>query len=153
MNESVGSVWVIMMILIFITVMSGYMAFNVNYTKAFRVKNKVVDSINKYGDDCLNTWGSCYKNEIAAYAKSLGYESPNNLNCPKSDKPDEPYASVGNTFCYIRHNVPKSNEGISEGSSHYFTITTRIDINIPMINNLLGVKVLTITGDTKSIED
>ena len=47
MNEGVGSTTIIVIIMVFITVVSAYMAYNVNYTKAFRMKNKVISMYEK----------------------------------------------------------------------------------------------------------
>ena len=42
MRDSIGGSVVLIIIVVFIVVALGYMAFNVNYTKAFRMKNKVI---------------------------------------------------------------------------------------------------------------
>ena len=42
MNEGIGSTTILVIIVVFIALVSGYMAYNVNYTKAFRMKNKII---------------------------------------------------------------------------------------------------------------
>ena len=71
MNDGIGGATVLALIVFFVVIFSSYMAFNVNYTKAFRVKNKVIDCFNKYGTACRNVTdkrNKCNK-EIEAYAK------------------------------------------------------------------------------------
>ena len=46
MRDALGGTVVLVIIVVFIVIVSGYMAFNVNYTKAFRIKNKIVDNYN-----------------------------------------------------------------------------------------------------------
>ena len=42
MRDGIGSVVMITIIIVFIVAASSYLAFNVNYTKAFRMKNKII---------------------------------------------------------------------------------------------------------------
>ena len=42
MRDAFGGVANLVIIVVFLTLVSGYLAFNVNYTKAFRVKNKII---------------------------------------------------------------------------------------------------------------
>ena len=43
MRDGLGSVVMIEIIVVFIVVVSTYLAFNVNYMKAFKMKNKIID--------------------------------------------------------------------------------------------------------------
>ncbi len=52
MSDSLGGTVIIVLIVLFITIVSGYLAFNVNYTKAFKMKNKIVDTYEKYKGNC-----------------------------------------------------------------------------------------------------
>lgn len=45
MRDAIGGVVNIQIILVFIVIVSGYLAFSVNYTKAFRVKNKIITTL------------------------------------------------------------------------------------------------------------
>ena len=42
MRDALGGIVNITIIVVFLVIVSGYLAFNVNYTKAFRVKNKII---------------------------------------------------------------------------------------------------------------
>ena len=80
MSDSLGGTVVIVIIVVFITLVSGYMAFNINYTKAFKMKNKIIDTYEKYNGAC-NTATDCNK-EIENYAKEIGYNTER-FNCSK----------------------------------------------------------------------
>ena len=55
MRDGLGSAVMIAIIAVFIAIVSGYLAFNVNYMKAFNMKNKIIDYFNKYDGDCFCT--------------------------------------------------------------------------------------------------
>lgn len=150
MNEGIGSAVVLTIIIIFIAVVSTYMAFNVNYTKAFRVKNKIVDNYNKYGIVCRDPSSDCYK-EIISYAKELGY-NPRKVLCPSVDASSNYYPVSNDYYCAVSHKKDADPDSIDDGEYYYFSITTTIDIDIPIVNNVLGIRLLTVTGDTKTIK-
>ena len=152
MSDSVGGVVTMGWILIFIAVVAGYMAFNVNYTKAFRMKNKIIDCVNKYGDACFTTHSSEYSN----YAKEIGYHPRGTFVCPSS------YGSATydhtNGFCYYKYDKVKQSSGLTDedivydGDYHYYKIVTKVDIDIPIIQNMFELRFLTVYGDTKTIK-
>ena len=159
MNEGMRSTTMIVIIIVFISVVSAYMAYNVNYTKAFRMKNKIIALYEEYDGDC----GADCKEEIAEYAKDIGYTSINNLHCEESYfKPDDPSVRTQTFdrygYCEYKVNVVKSSsasvfEDNNSNPGYYYRILTRIDINIPIIQNVLDLRILNITGDTKTFND
>ena len=42
MRDALGGSVTIVIIVVFIVIVLGYLAFNVNYTKAFRMKDKII---------------------------------------------------------------------------------------------------------------
>ena len=52
MRDAFGGVTNLVIIVVFLTLVSGYLAFNVNYTKAFRVKNKIISTFEQYEGVC-----------------------------------------------------------------------------------------------------
>lgn len=140
MRDSLGGTVVLMIIVVFIVLVSGYMAFNVNYTKAFRMKNKIVDSYNKFGDCCRST-GSVCDNEITEYAESIGY-NPLSLSCDGSN---------AGLYCVEEHEKTSAGGDLVDANDgHYYTITTKVDINIIFVNKALGLRFLNVRGDTKT---
>ena len=45
MKESIGGTWLIGIVALFIVLFSAFMAYSINYTKAFRAKNSIIDLI------------------------------------------------------------------------------------------------------------
>ena len=48
MRDAIGQVFALQVILAFVLLINGYMAYSVNYTRAFRVKNQIVNIIEQY---------------------------------------------------------------------------------------------------------
>ena len=69
MRDSLGGLVSIFIIVIFVVLIMGYLAFNVNYTKAFRMRDKVIDTLNRNNGVC----GKYCRNEINQYAADIGY--------------------------------------------------------------------------------
>lgn len=147
MRDALGGTVTLVIIVVFIVIALGYMAFNVNYTKAFRMKNKVISVYEDYDGECL---GEC-RNAIKEYAKTLGYNTGNNMSCPNG------YQNSDNIYCYKKVSVTGDlkEEGIINDSKNksYYRIITKINVEVPIINNILDLKIFYITGDTKSFEE
>ena len=146
MRDAMGGTVALVIIVVFIVIALGYMAFNVNYTKAFRMKNKIISVYEDYNGNCL---GDC-KNAIKNYAKTLGYSSGNDMKCPSD------YNNSDNLYCYKEIDSSSSidGDGVIDDAhkKSYYRIITKINIEIPIINNILDLRVFYITGDTKSFE-
>ncbi len=91
MRDAFGGIVNIVIIVVFLVIVSGYMAYTVNYTKAFRVKNKIISTFEQYEDACA-TGGSPSSNScnkvIADYMKQVGYSQvsqtmPDGWTCPQ----------------------------------------------------------------------
>ena len=139
MRDAFGGIVNIAMIVVFLVVVSGYLAFNVNYTKAFRVKNKIISTIEEYEGNLDN---EALKTKISEYMKSVGYSAPDfNLT-------SEGYKCE---YGYCVKEVPIST-GSDTKERSYFKVVTQINIDIPIINKIMpGLKIFQVSGDTKPI--
>ena len=151
MNEGVGNASILVIIMVFITVVSAYMAYNVNYTKAFRLKNKIIATYDKYDGKCDST-SACW-DEIEEYAHDIGYTKHNSLRCDRDRPAGASMSQERFYFCEYKIDVDNSGTGSDiqdEGKeNYYYRILTRIDIQIPIVQNVLSLRALTVTGDTK----
>ena len=153
MRDAFGGVANLAIIVVFLTLVSGYLAFNVNYTKAFIVKNKIISTIEQYEGQCkVDPTNACHL-EIQSYMNSLGYNAPNlALNDTENGAPWD----CGDGAGYCIKKIPMNS--IQVGSTQdtkdraYFKVVTQINIDIPIINKILpGLKIFQISGDTKPI--
>lgn len=154
MNDSLGGTVVLVIIMFFIAFASMYLAFNVNYMKAFRMKNKIISLYEEYQGDCVaNSRNECFRS-IVNYADEIGYEPSDSFKC------DSGYTMVSNgrknLYCVKEHSITtNSKTGKSKNDLagvRYYSIYTRININIPIFSNLMGKKLLSVSGDTATIE-
>ena len=139
MRDAMGGTVALVIIVIFIVFALGYMAFNVNYTKAFRMKNKIISVYENYNGDC----GSACRKEIVSYAKTIGYSLGSNMTCSGYDG-----TGVDGLYCYNE----VINQGGRMGNSKYYKIVTKINVEVPIINRILDLRLFYITGDTKTFK-
>lgn len=148
MRDAFGGVANLVIIVVFLTLVSGYLAFNVNYTKAFRVKNKIISLYEQYeGEQCYNTDTSECNIKIRDYMNSLGYDAPY-LNLA-----DDGYKCYYG-YCAKKYETEKIDDSVTGDTKKkaYYNIVTQINIDIPIINKILpGLKIFQIAGDTKPI--
>ena len=153
MRDAFGGVANLAIIVVFLTLVSGYLAFNVNYTKAFRVKNKIISTIEQYEGQCKVDPTNDRHLEIQSYMNALGYNAP---NLDLRDEENGAKWDCGDGAGYCIKKIPMNS--IQVGSTQdrkdraYFKVVTQINIDIPIINKILpGLKIFQISGDTKPI--
>lgn len=138
MKDAFGGILNIVFVVIFLVIVSGILGLIVNYTKAFRMKNIVISAIENFdgASGCFDASSdSDCKEKIIEGANKIGYH-PVNINCSGAT---EAYSY----FCYKKE--PTANK-------HYvYTITTQVDINIPIINNIMGLSIFQVHGDTRIV--
>lgn len=143
MRDAFGGIVNLAMIVVFLVLVCGYLAFNVNYTKAFRVKNYIITSLEQYEGNCTN--GTACSNKIQAYIKQVGYNAPD-------FKIDDYTCNYG--YCYKEFKVSNEvDDSVSESKDQvYYRVVTQINIDIPIINKIMpGLKIFQISGNTKLI--
>ena len=156
MNEGIGSTPIVVIIVVFIAFASAYMAYNVNYTKAFRMKNKIIALYNKYDGNCVS---EC-REEIEDYKRSIGYSAAG-INCENNSfRPgNAPSVQTGDVgYCVYKVDQSMSNNPnvVSDRSTqagYYYRVVTRINIRIPIVENVLGLGFLNVSGDTRMFKD
>lgn len=144
MRDSLGGSVVIVIIVVFIVIALGYMAFNVNYTKAFRMKNKIIAVYEDYNGDCSSR--DC-KDTIIEYASTIGYPRARDLKCP-----DGYTVNSDHLYCVKKVCARKATgETLNDTKIKcYYKIITKINMEIPVIKNIFDYRYFYITGDTKS---
>lgn len=125
MRDALGGLVNIVIIVVFLVIVSGYLAFNVNYTKAFRVKNKIISVIETH--EGLDSSG---EQEIESYAKSIGY----NVSIPKDFRASEGWEAKTNCGFYY-----KVVDSPTSGDIHknYYEVITFVSVDIPIIKKIM----------------
>ncbi len=157
MRESIGGTWLLGLVLTFIIFFASFLALSVNYSKAFNIKNNVVDLVEKYeGNNCAA------RKRIAEYMKNDGFlvYGP----CP-SDYTG--YDSNGNKienggralFCIGTSNVNTTGKVPSDDddgtpktetiiSKQYYRIIVFFKIELPIVSDLTTIR---LKGETSTI--
>lgn len=55
MREAIGATWIFGIVIVFIVLFTGYLAFSINYAKAFSVKDSIIDTLEKYSGPGIRT--------------------------------------------------------------------------------------------------
>ena len=155
MRDAMGGSVTIVIVVVFIVVALGYMAFNVNYTKAFRMKDKIISLYNDYNGEC--TQNTNCQNEIKKYAEQIGYQGYKFETCPSGFD-----LSTSGLYCYKKStgitssleevDINENSPGIVNPKANYYsyTIVTRINVQLPIVNKFLSFRFLDISGDTRT---
>lgn len=147
MKEAFGGVFSLMLVAVFLVLAIGLLGFVVSYTKAFKMKNAIISTIEEYeGAGCypegLKT-GVAFENsacqkKIYEEAQNLNYNPPA-VTCPAGFE-----SGARDLYCY-----KISNE--SSGKV-IFTVITRVDVGFALMKNIFGWSIFQVGGDTKAIK-
>ena len=154
MRDSLGGIPVIVIVTLFIVITLGYIAYNVNYTKAFRMKNKAIDLFEEFGGGEACSGSSKCRGMLVKYADTIGYK-PDSLNCGFFGA-----ESVSNLVCYTTNTTDVYTQQnredlhiVDEGQGTFYNdVYTKVNIDLPIIRNMLiSGSVFYVTGSTKSM--
>ena len=149
MRESIGGTWLLGFVVLFIVLFSGYLAVSINYTKAFKVKNQIINLIeqnegfrtsnmggmlNTASDDELSS-SSATEDKIYQYIRNIGYANTTITTDNCKDRGN--YYTGG--YCVRR---------ICTSNGAYYKVTSFIKIELPLIWSSFTIP---ITGETKTI--
>ena len=175
MRESIGSALLLNIMLVIVGVISLFLISSIAYSKAFKVKNRIISIIEKYDGDCFglatgsNPTDACYA-EIEEQLNDMGYSSNISQKCPtikpanpsgtgakwvnvKRVYPNNNYDS-GHRYCVYKYTLCSETYGSAcKGDStktNYYKVITFMHFDIPIIGQFLEFQV---SGETKAFYD
>ena len=144
MREAFGGAFTIKLMLIFLAIYIAFIAVALNYAKAFRVKNRIIDIIeqNEGIDSYDDTKEGSVIGNINSYLNTVGYYV--NLANIKNNNTE-------NINCYDRgYCIEETTAPVTDGiTSKYYKVTTYININFPFFKLNFNIP---ITGEARKIE-
>lgn len=144
MKEAYGGILNIFFIAVFLVIVSGILAFIVTYTKAFKMKNIVISTVEQYeGSGCTSDSSSCFA-RIEERAKNIKFSPSDTLTCPSN------YTEVGGLYC-IGKPVGSVTKNV-DGTSKHYNIIVKINFYFPILSKFFGFNVFQVSGDTESID-
>ena len=135
MKEAIANAGVFNLIIIFVIILLTFFMGSLSYSKAFKVKNKIIEEIEKEGnyEDA--------QDEIENWLSSIGYRviSDNTWSCP--DEGGEIATTSSNyQYCVYRFNTC-TKDSDSGRCGEYYRVISYMYFDIPVISELLKIPV------------
>ena len=165
MREAIGGTWLFQIVIVFVLLFTGFMCLSINRSKAFNVKNYILETIQAYNGD-IKGLNDDKKNEamndIVDYMQSNAYrtsgEKPDDIKvCDKYTAKYHCYNREGKednknspVFCLAKINV--GTQGCLDSNfnelpdMYYYRIVVFYQLDLPIFHELFNFQ---ITGDTR----
>lgn len=130
MREALGGSMLMNLIIIFTGIVILFFVGIMAYSKAYRVKNRIVTIIEKY-----ETYNTPAQEEINTDLKNVGYRSTPAEKCTKDNLNTS-------TYSYCVYKV----EGKSEEGTYYYQVVTYVQFEFPIIGEYITFPV---KGETR----
>ena len=153
MKESIGGTWLLGLVVVFIVLFASFIAVAINYTKAFRVKNEIINIIER--DEGFITekdanGGQTTEEKISDYLDRIGYNRGDlNIGCPKEIYGDDAKTGDGNNYCYKLITTSEYSPGsVKQG---YYKLSSFVIIDLHMLFD--GSFTVPVSGETKLLHN
>lgn len=130
MREAMGNSLLMNLVIIFVSIVILFFVGILSYSKAYRVKNRIIEVIENHGN-----YSSSSIDEISTDLKSVGYRTTNNKKCGSGNLNSTSY-----NYCVYKV------DDKSSGDSYYFKVVTYVHFEFPIIGGLINIPV---KGETK----
>ena len=158
MREAIGGTWLFQIVIVFILLFTGFMCLSINRSKAFRVKNQIIETIESYNGIDLNKeyeeGGTGAIVDIVSYIKDNSYRtvgvSPGNEY--KCFNRDGKSTNTNPVFC-IEAVSASDKSGISDDYKEltnmvYYRVVVFYQLDLPVFHDLFNFRVV---GATKTL--
>ena len=143
MRDAVGGSFMIKVFIVFLGVYIVFMAVALNYAKAFRVKNQIINIIEQNegidADDYNDKSNNSSLSKIYSYLAKVSYTTGNDVaknKCETGSYIDDRYIFCINTYTYDKNKT-------------YYKVTTFVSLELPFFGINIPVP---IKGETRMIE-
>ncbi len=153
MREAIGGTWLVQIVVVFVLLFTGFMCLTINHTKAFNVKNEIVNAIERYdGIDLSNPDTDPAMKTIVAYLKKASYRTIG--SCPDASytgyNRDGKLDNKNATFCIKKQNVRGVDYHPEEfPDMSYYRVVVFYQLDLPILSSAFNFR---LTGDTKVID-
>ncbi len=145
MRDALGSLFSLQIILAFVILINGYLAYSVNYTRAFRVKNGIINIIEQYEGHT-----EAAKDKIATYVNDMKYHVPAKMMNVGSLNDYTCVQTKG--YCVKATAIAGTDVTSDEYRGTYYSVVTFVNIDIPVLNKFIQLgDFLQVKGETKAI--
>ncbi|MDO4375550.1 MAG: hypothetical protein Q4C33_00020 [bacterium] len=150
MREAIGGTWLFSIVIVFIVLFTSFLAISVNYSKAFKVKNGIINIIEKREGMSQDT-----ADEISEYLGTVGYLIYS--SCPDYTSQSDNGSTQGKAQGFERSNtnankykycVARTEDSNGNIKKTYYKVTVFFRVDLPIMGELFTFPV---TGETKPI--
>ena len=143
MREAIGGTWLFGLVITFIVFFASFLAISINYSKAFNVKNNILDIISKYEGNNCNA-----RRAIGDYLSDIGYLVPGNCDdyTPYDNRGNEILTSNKGFFCIKKETLNVGTDAVVE--KDYYQVKVFFKFDLPMLGDLTTFNV---KGETEAI--
>lgn len=137
MKAATGNALLMNIIIVFLVVVLGVLVTSITYTKAFRVKNRIVEIIENYDGD-FNNHETDIRGDITNNLKNVGYRLKGSSSC-KTLSDGTTFYMEGKDYYYCIYRY-------TTGRGYYYKVVTYMYLDLPVINQVVNISV---HGETK----
>lgn len=136
MKEAIGSSFVFTLVITFTGILIVMYVSSIAYTKGFKVRNKIIDIIDRNGG-----YTTTAKDDIEKDLSSIGYKIVQST-CSTRTKGNKSYSSIAQSdynYCVYEY---------EEEKGKYYGVTVFLSIDIPLLGNSVSIPIY---GESKLI--
>lgn len=145
MREAIGGTWLFQIVIFFVLLFTGYMCLTINHSKAFNVKNNIINTIEREeGVDLNNPENDEAIKKIVTYLKDNSYRTTG--KCPDDYvgfNRDGKLDSRNSAFCLKEQ---EARSGSELPAMSYYRIIVFYQLDLPIFRSVFEFRV---SGDTK----
>ncbi len=148
MRESIGGISLFNLVIVFVLLFTGYISLSINYSKAYNVKNELVNIIKNQGGICTEGADICnnFVDQIQDYFGEVSYHSHG--TCQEGwygFKRDGSISRDGAAFCVKGIPVSQNSE---LPNVVYYQVKVFYQLDLPILNSIFN---FTVSGETSRI--
>jgi len=136
MKAATGNAMLMNIIIVFLVAVMALLVTSISYTKAFRIKNRIIDII-EYHNGNFSTGN--IQSEINSSLSSIGYRYNNGKQCPILDNGNTSVSYAGTDYLYCIYTY-NSNRG------KYYKVIAYMYFDFPIIGEHINIPVY---GETR----
>lgn len=149
MREAIGGTWLFQIVIVFILLFTGYLCLSINHSKAFNVKNSIVNAIEiEGGADLKNPESDPAIKKIVENIKNVAYRTTG--ACPSGYtgfNRDGKIDSRSSAFCIQKVKVRDYPE---MPNMYYYRVIVFYQLDLPVFNSIFNFSV---KGDTRVLTE
>ena len=138
MKAATGNAMLMNIIIVFLVIVMALLVTSISYTKAFRIKNRIVDIIEYYnGNFDDDDTKANITNEINSSLSSVGYRLSKNKKCKAIDGKKLLKLDTNYQVCIYEDDASRGK---------YYKVVAYMYFDIPLVGGILNIPV---SGETK----